>query len=341
MTSRPFDLPRYGVGCAPLGNLYRRLSETEARETLEECTERGFRFYDTAPYYGMGLSERRLGDHLRQLNPDQYSLSTKVGRLLVPEISCSRRSLRYGFETSMPFDQRYDYSYSGVMRSYEASLQRLGLAKIDLLLVHDLGELTHGEENEHHMADLAEGGYRALEELRSNGDVAAIGIGANEWQVCIDAMEIGTWDVFLLAGRYTLLDQKALTEFFASCKQHGAKVIAAGVYNSGILATGATSGAPLHYDYTVAPPEIVARVKAIEEVCARFGVTLAAAALQFPGAHEAVRSTLVGVATASEVRQTALLRDETIPVEFWEQLKTLGYVDKHAPVPAMATRCEN
>ena len=323
-----------GLGCASLGNLYHAIGDDEARATVDAAWDAGMRYFDTAPYYGLGLSERRLGDALRDRPRSQYRLSTKVGRLLDPDIGPDLAPERHGFVTSMPFKVRYDYSYDGIMRSWEASLQRLGLARVDILLVHDIGTVTHGADNARHFADLADSGYRALDELRRNGDIAAIGLGVNEWEICAQAMTIGQFDCFLLAGRYTLLEQEPLHAFLPLCERHGASIILGGAYNSGILATGTRRGGTVHYNYEPAPATIIERVARIEAVCDAHGVTLAAAALQFPLAHPVVASVIPGLGSAARVEQTAALWHEPIPAAFWQQLKDEGLLDPDVPTPA-------
>lgn len=323
-----------GLGCASLGNLYHAIGDDEARSTVDAAWDAGWRYFDTAPYYGLGLSERRLGDALRDRARSQYYLSTKVGRLLDPDTRPDLAPERHGFATSMPFKVRYDYSYDGIMRSWEASLQRLGVAQVDILLVHDIGVVTHGADNARHFADLADSGYRALDELRCNGDIAAIGLGVNEWEVCAQAMSIGQFDCFLLAGRYTLLEQEPLHAFLPQCQRHGASIILGGAYNSGILATGTRRGGAVYYNYEPAPAAIVERVAGIEAVCDAHGVTLAAAALQFPLAHPVVASVIPGMGSARRVEQTIAYWRESIPAAFWQQLKDEGLLDRDAPTPA-------
>lgn len=320
-----------GLGTAPLGNLYEAVSNTQAAATLDSAWAAGIRLFDTAPHYGQGLSERRVGDALRDKPRDHYLLSTKAGRLLVP---AGHASERHGFRSPMPFDIRYDYSYDGILRSYEDSLQRLGLDRIDILLVHDIGTLTHGSANTQHFNTLVDSGYRALRELRDSGQVKAIGLGVNETAICEQALQYGDWDCFLLAGRYTLLEQASLQHFLPLCEQRGARVLIGGVYNSGILATGTRTAQPGFYNYAPAPEDIVARVARIESVCDTHGVTLAAAAVQFPLAHPAVSSVVAGLNTSQQVQHTAQLLSEAIPAEFWAALKAQGLLHPNAPVPA-------
>ncbi|MGH8269017.1 MAG: aldo/keto reductase, partial [Steroidobacteraceae bacterium] len=239
------EIRPFGFGASSLGNLYRRVSDQVARDTVMACWASGIRYFDTAPYYGFGLSERRLGDALRELDRDDYLLSTKVGRLLRP---AGRAREKHGFDSPMPFDPVYDYSYDGVMRSFEASLQRLGLDRIDILYMHDIGALTHGERHEEVFAVAVGGGYRALDDLRRQGAVGAIGLGVNEVEVCEATLAHTDFDLFMIAGRYTLLHHQCLG-FLEKCRARGIGIIAAGVFNSGILATGTSGSQPPHYDY--------------------------------------------------------------------------------------------
>ena len=273
-----------GFGCASLGNLYHAVSDAEAADILTTARARGFRYFDTAPHYGQGLSERRVGDALR--GSSDYVLSTKVGRLLRP---AGYAAERHGFVSPMPFDMAYDYSYDGVMRSFEDSLQRLGLDRIDILYMHDIGPVTHGDDDRRLFPIAMDGGYRALEALRQSGLVSAIGLGVNEYEVCERALDYGDWDCFLLAGRYTLLEQKALETFLPQCMDRNCSLIIGGAYNSGILATGVRGKGPYYYNYAAAPEPVIKKVAAIERLCDEFEVSMAAAALQFPLAHSGGR----------------------------------------------------
>lgn len=322
-----------GFGAASLGNLYKPVTDTQAHASIETAWQENIAFFDTAPHYGLGLSERRIGDVLRHFSSSDYVLSTKVGRVLTPDIKADTTQLRYGFDTPMPFDAHYDYSYDGIMRSYFDSLQRLGLAKIDILLVHDLGADTHGERDSYYYNQLVQSGYKALEELRSQGLVKAIGLGVNETEICERAMNLGQWDCFLLAGRYSLLEQDALTGFLPKCEDHGASIILGGPYNSGILATGVKRGGVVHYNYAPAPQSIIQKVSQIEGVCEIYDVPLAAAALQFPTAHQSVASVIPGLGSAKRVTETVKLFNCHIPAEFWTHLKISGLLHEDAPVP--------
>lgn len=319
-----------GLGCAPLGNLYRPLPDAQAAEVLSAAWESGLRLFDTAPHYGQGLSERRVGDALRRPDRCDYVLSTKVGRLLVP---AGHAQERHGFVSPMPFDTVYDYSYDGVMRSFEDSLQRLGLDRIDILLMHDVGRATLGDLNDELFPVAMRGGYRAMAELRSGGVVRAIGIGANEYEVCIAALDHGDWDCFLLAGRYTLLEQGALNTFLPLCESRNCSVLIGGPYNSGILASGVRAGATAFFNYRPAPRHVGERVLRLEALCAKFDVPLAAAALQFPSAHPAVASVLVGIDSAERVVETLKLWRLSIPEDLWAMLRSKGLLAEDAPTP--------
>ncbi|UTW54689.1 aldo/keto reductase [Kordiimonas sp. SCSIO 12610] len=328
-----FKISELGLGGAALGNLFQPVTNEDALQTIEAALGLHINYIDTAPFYGFGISERRIGDMLRPLPRDSFVLSTKVGRLLVPDEGRDINQVYDGYATPMPFRPEYDYSYDGIMRSHEASLHRLGLSKIDILLVHDIGEVTHGVDNLHHMKVLEQSGYRALEELRANGDIKYIGLGVNEWQVCEAVMEFGHWDCFLMAGRYTLMEQTVLDSFFPKCEAHGAKIIIGGAYNSGILATGTKGPEPVYYNYEVAPPEVINHVRAIEEVTEAHNVTLAAAALQFPLAHPLVKSVVPGLRSVGQVKATWDLYREQIPNAFWSDLLSAGLIDVRSPLP--------
>lgn len=327
------QVSKLGFGGASVGNLYQAISDEQASQTLQAAIASGINLFDTAPRYGLGLSERRIGDALRQLPVQDYVLSTKVGRILTPDLKAKVNEIRYGFETPMPFDAHYDYSYDGIMRSYFDSLQRLGLAKIDVLLVHDLGADTHGDEDSFYYQQFKNSGYKALEQLRQQGLVKAVGLGVNETQICERVMELGQFDCFLLAGRYSLLEQDALTSFLPKCEAHGASIILGGPYNSGILATGVSGSTPALYNYEPAPKSIIQRVANIEDVCAEYGVTLAAAALQFPLAHPCVASVIPGLGSADLVHKTTGLLAQSIPTEFWHSLQQQGLLNELAPIP--------
>jgi D-threo-aldose 1-dehydrogenase len=329
----------FGFGASSLGNLYRKIDEQQALATFDAAWNAGIRYFDTAPFYGSGLSERRLGDALRGHDRDSYLLSTKVGRLLKP---IPRAHDANGFLSPLPFEPVYDYSFDGVMRSVEDSLQRLGLSHVDILYIHDVGRSTHGGRANAMFVEAMDHGYRALDRLRCEGVVKAIGLGVNEWEVCSASFSHADFDLFLIAGRYTLLDQSALS-FFDQCAARGIGIVAAGVFNSGILATGANSTGPVLFDYSVAPDEIVARVDRLEALCARFEVPLAAAAQQIATAHPAVMCSLIGAAQAVEIEQAVRNSRYAIPDAFWDALLEQSLLDPKMPLPRqqVATKQSN
>lgn len=319
------DLPTFGFGGAPLGGLLDPVGDAAATDTLAVALDRGIRFFDTAPFYGFGLSERRIGDAVR--GQDGIVLSTKVGRLLAPGLPTDLSA--YGWPRPLPFRPVYDYSYDGVMRSYEDSLQRLGIDKVDILFLHDIGPMTHTDPTEEarHFEAAMSGGYRALDELRASGDVQGIGIGVNEIEVSLRTLDHGDWDYFLLAGRYTLLEQRALDELLPRCERQSVQIVIGGPFNSGVLAGGTT------WNYAQAPADVQARVEALGRVCATYGVPLAAAALQFPLAHPVVASVIPGTRTPEELTQVLDWRDFDIPTALWADLRSENLIDERAPLP--------
>ena len=326
------SVSRLGFGGAPLGNLFRRITDQDAALTVQAALDAGISYFDTAPYYGFGLSERRLGDSIRA--QPQVVISTKVGRLLQPVPYPITAEERDGFHSTMPFEPRYDYTHAGIMRSWESSLHRLGLARIDILLVHDIGAATHGEQSTAMFSQLTQGGgFRALEELRAAGEICALGLGVNEWPVCLQAMNEVRIDVVLLAGRYTLLEQEALEVFLPRCARQEVAVIAAGVYNSGILATGTRGTAVPYFNYAPAPAAIIERAASIESICERYGVSLPAAALQFVLAHPVVVSAVLGLGSPAQVAAALAALHAEIPRSFWQELRSQGLLRLDAPVP--------
>ena len=324
-----------GFGAAPLGNLYAPLDDQTARETGEAAIDAGLRYVDTAPYYGFGLSERRVGDIVRGRDP--VVVSTKVGRLLVPDADVRDDRERSGFRSAMPFRAVFDYGYDAIMRSFEASLHRMGLARVDLLYIHDIGRLTHGDAHAHHWRQLVDGGgLRALETLRADGAIAGFGVGVNEIAVCLELMAETQLDAILLAGRYTLLEQEALDALLPACAAAGTSIVVGGPYNSGILATGVGGPGPHRYDYGPAPRDVIAKVAAIETVATRHDVALAAAALRFPLAHPQVASVIPGLDSPQRVREAAAFHAAVIPHDFWRELKAEGLLRADAPTPADA-----
>lgn len=319
-----------GFGTAPLGNLYRAIADDEARAVLDAAWAGGVRTFDTAPLYGFGLSETRLNPFLRGKARDDYVLSTKVGRLLHACPPEARDGIGKWFE--VPARQEvYDYSHDGVMRSLEFSLERLGVDRIDILYAHDLDLFNHGTRAalDARLGEFIAGGYRALLSLRDQGVIRAFGAGVNEWQPCQWLAERGDFDLFLLAGRYTLLEQEPLESFLPLAAARGIGIVIGGPYNSGILATGARPGA--HYNYDPAPPAILDRVARIEAVCARHHVRLVDAALRFALCHPAVVSVIPGGQGRAEMAANLAAAQAVIPPALWADLKAEGLLRADAP----------
>jgi D-threo-aldose 1-dehydrogenase len=329
--SSPLHVTALGVGTAPLGDLYQRVPEAQAMDMLKTGYELGLRLFDTAPLYGSGLAEQRTGHELRQRPRDTLVLSTKVGRYYE---AAPGHADRGNWAGGLEFNAVLDYSYDGAMRSFEQSLLRLGLARVDVLLIHDVDVHTHGSRDacDRRFDEAMEGAYRALLELRQSGDVKAIGVGVNESDMCARFARAGDFDCMLLAGRYTLLEQGALDEFLPLCEQKDIGVLAGGTFNSGILASGPRQGSK--YNYAEAPAPVRERVAKLDEVCRAHGVPLAAAAIQFPLAHPKVSSVVIGAISAAEIRQNFELLSLSIPVALWRDLKSAGLVRKDAPVPS-------
>ncbi len=321
-----------GFGGAPLGNLYRPMTEKEGRVLLEAVWAAGCRYFDTAPLYGLGLSETRLNGFLRPKPRDSYLISTQVGRLL-ELCEPSERTRKGAFFETPSRRERFDYSYDGVMRSLEFSLERLGLDQIDIVYGHDVDVVTHGskEASDARIKEFMSGGYRALEKLRASGAIKAIGAGINEWEVAETLARAGDFDIFLLAGRYTLLEQEALSSFLPLCEEKKIAVVIGGPFNSGILATGLKADA--RYNYEPAPEEVKDRVRHIQQVCKSFKVRLPEAALRFPLGHPAVVSVIAGAQRASEVRRNAVMMRAKIPAALWRALKAERLLREDAPTP--------
>jgi D-threo-aldose 1-dehydrogenase len=325
------EVPILGLGGAPLGDFYELLPEERALATVERAYDLGIRLFDTAPLYGHGLSEHRMGHVLRRKPRDSYVLSTKVGRRLIPEDPA--RIDRGWFKGGLNFRATYDYGYDGTLRAVEDSLQRLGMERIDIALIHDVDIWTHGsrEAYEARLAEAISGAYQALDRLRSEGLVKAVGVGVNEVEACLRFAESCRIDCFLLAGRYTLLEQGGLDDLLPLAERQGFSFLLGGPFNSGILATGAVPGAK--YNYKDAPPEIMERVRRIEAVCARHGVPLAAAAIRFPLGHPQVASIVPGAVRPEEVERNAALIRTNVPADLWAELKAEGLLRAEAPVP--------
>lgn len=330
------DGQRIGLGGASLGNLFRALSEQDAQAVLSGALADGTLSFDTAPHYGHGLSELRFGQALRGLPRDSFVLSTKVGRLLTPSATAARD--QNGYVAGLPFEQHWDYSAAGVRRSVEDSLQRLGLARLDVAFVHDCDAQNHGARYAQVLRQVADEALPQLHELRRQGLLRHVGLGVNDVQVCLDLLRLqhadAALDCILLAGRYSLIDQAALAELLPACQARGVRVVLGGVFNSGILATGVRRhpGTPI-FNYAAAPTEWIKRTAAIEDLCDAHGVPLRAAALQFALAHPAVELVLAGAQTAAQWKDTLSMLRTPIPNAFWQDLRERDLVPAAAPLP--------
>ena len=322
-------LSALGFGGTGLGNMYSAMSERDAIQTLDAAYTSGLRYYDTAPLYGHGLSELRTGSGLRRFADPGAVVSTKVGWRLKPTFGGpSDAGL---FRDISAFSRFNDYSYDGAMRSFEESLNRLGAQRVDILLIHDVDRRNQGDRLPEVFRAAMTGAYKALLSLREQGVIKAIGCGLNEWEACQQFAEAGDFDCFLLAGRYTLLEQESIESFLPLCQRRGIGIILGGPYNSGILASGAVKGA--WFDYAPANDAVLSRVEAIQEVCARHDVPLKAAALQFPLHHPCVASVIPGTRSPGELAENLSMLRVPIPAELWHDLKSRTLIQREAPTP--------
>ena len=319
-----------GFGAAPIGNLFRAISDDDAHAVLEAAWAGGVRYFDTAPLYGLGLSETRLNRLLRGKPRDSYVLSSKIGRLLraVPP----DQSDGIGKWIDVPSRREvYDYGYDATMRSLEFSLERLGVDRIDVLYAHDLDIFNHGSQQalQARLEEFMAGGYRALVALRDQGVIRAFGGGLNEWEPCQWLLERGDFDIFLLAGRYTLLEQEALESFLPMCVDRGVGIVVGGPYNSGILAVGPKPG--VHYNYAPAPDWVLTKATRLRDICEGHGVRLVDAAFQFPLRHPAVVSVIPGGQGLGEMTSNLAAAQAVIPQALWEELRAEGLIRADAP----------
>jgi D-threo-aldose 1-dehydrogenase len=330
--STDVEVTPLGFGGAALGGLYDAVDDAAAVSAIRAAFATGVRFFDTAPFYGYGSSEQRFGAALANLDRTALTLSTKVGRLLTP--TPAGASADDVFVGGLPYTAVYDFSYDAALESLHESMLRMSVDRIDLVLIHDpdqeIGEAA-AEARSNRVDAVMRGAYAALAELRDAGRIGAIGIGINEIDLLLTFAERGIFDCFLVAGRYTLLDQQALADLLPMCEERGVSVIVGGPYNSGILAAGAHSEA--RYDYQIAPPSILEKTRQLAAACERHGVSLGAAALQFPLGHPAVASVIPGARSAREARENAGFFEEPIPDALWEDLKAAGLIAAAAPTP--------
>ncbi len=323
------DVTILGLGGVPIGGVYHPVDERVCQATLDAACDGGIALFDTAPLYGYGTSEMRFGFNLRQRPRDSYHLCTKVGRYMPPRPATEDRGQ---WNSGLEFDLVFDYSYDATWRSVEQSMMRMGISRFDILLIHDCDVWTHGDQMEHHYKIAMDGAFKALSEMRAQGAVQAIGVGINEADLCARFARDGDFDCFLLAGRYTLLEQGALDDFLPLCAERNIGIMLGGPYNSGILATGPVPGAK--YNYVDAPEEILQRVGAIQAVCQRHDTPLAAASMQFPLGHPNISSIVPGAVTPYEVTRNIEAMERPIPADLWAELKHEGLLREDAPVPS-------
>lgn len=318
-----------GFGGTGLGNMYAPMTESASMQALTAAYAEGVRYYDTAPLYGHGLSELRTGAGLRSFDDPEVIVSSKVGWRLKPAFGAPTEA---GLFRDITAFQRYnDYSYDGAMRSFEDSLNRLGRDRIDIVMIHDVDRRNQGARFEEVFAQAMAGAYKAILSLREQGTITAIGCGLNDWEACQAFAEAGDFDCFLLAGRYTLLEQASLESFLPLCEKRGIGIVLGGPYNSGILASGAVPGA--WFNYEPATAEVLEKVSTIERICAAHGVPLKAAALQFPLHHPCVASVIPGISKAGELDENLRMLRTSIPDALWRDLKSAGLMDARAPTP--------
>jgi D-threo-aldose 1-dehydrogenase len=322
-------LSALGFGGTGLGNMYVAMSERNVIDTLSAAYDAGMRYYDTAPLYGHGLSELRVGSGLRLFADSSVIVSSKVGWRLRPAFGEPTDAGL--FRDINAFSRFSDYSYDGAMRSFEDSLNRLGTDRIDILLIHDVDRRNQGDRYPEVFRQAMAGAYEAILSLREQGTVKAIGCGLNEWEACQAFAEAGDFDCFLLAGRYTLLEQESLKSFLPLCEKRGIGIILGGPYNSGILASGAVKDA--WFNYAPAPADVLAKVATIEKICMSHNVPLKAAALQFPLHHDSVASVIPGTSSATELNENLRMLRIPVPAELWRELKSAGLMDAQAPTP--------
>ena len=326
--SSGLEVPLLGFGGAPLGDLYTLLDEETAQGTVLAALKGGMRLIDTSPLYGHGLSEHRIGAALRRAGRPNCVISTKIGRVMEP---FGPRGDGSGYLGGLPHGARFDYSYDGAMRALEQSLLRLGVDRIDIALIHDVDPWAHGEALEARFREAMRGAYRALDDMRSQGVIKAIGVGVNDAAICARFARDGDFDTMLLAGRYSLLEQPALSDFLPLAQQKNIGVMLGGVFNSGILASGVTGIAK--YNYRNAPPEVIEKVSRLDALCKRHGVRLMAAALHFALAHPAVSCLVLGAVAAHEVEEQIAAFHVKIPSTFWEEAREARLISATAPIP--------
>ncbi len=328
------EVTQLGLGGTSYANMYSAVTEPVAVDTIRSAFDAGIRYFDTAPLYGFGLSESRLGAGLEHLDRAECVVSSKVGYTLVPR-GTSEPPVEIFVDTP-PLASAFDYSRDTILRSIDESMERLHLSRIDLVYVHDPDrcisiDLNFDPNQETDYRQVLDETFPALAELRSQGVIGALGVGMNQWQMLCDFARAADFDCFLLAGRYTLLEQNSVTELLPLCQEKKIRIVVGGPYNSGILASGPVDGA--YYNYATAPPDVMKKTREIEAVCQRHGVALAAAALQFPFGHPSVASVIPGARAVAELQENVAHFATEIPSQMWQELQELGLLHPEAPLP--------
>ena len=316
-----------GFGGAPLGNLFEELNETDCFDIVKKSYEMNINLFDTSPLYGYGLSEHRIGNFLKTIDPNNYYLSTKVGRYLTPE----RNYYKEGkFKGHINFIPNLDYSYDGVMRSFDQSIHRLAVSKIDICLIHDVDRYNFGNDVDHYFKVAMNGAYKALNDLKEQKVIKAIGVGLNDADICTKFANQGDFDCMLLAGRYTLLDQSAINEFFPIAKKNNIGIILGGVFNSGILAKGISNNVTYWYDKI--PFDIKEKYRKISQVCQNHDVPVPAAALQFSYSDQLISSMILGIDRVEQIEQNYKYFNYPIPKSLWSDLIRENLIDERCMI---------
>ena len=323
------ELSAIGFGGAPIGDLFENLQDENCYKVLENCFESNINHFDTSPYYGNGLSEQRLGYFLKKIPKNKYYLSTKVGRYLTPE---KEENINRGkWAGGLNFVPNIDYTYDGVMKSFEQSLDRLGASKIDVCLIHDVDRFTHGDQVDHYFKIAMSGAYKALTKLKEEKIIKAIGIGVNDADMCKRFAEAGEFDCMLLAGRYTLLDQSALDDCIPIAEEKNIGIILGGVFNSGILAKGI--GEEITYFYQTIPDNIKKKYNEISIICDRYDVSVSSVALQFCYANKNISSLVIGMDREEQINNNISSLSKEIPNDLWQELKNKNIIDERCVLP--------
>lgn len=326
--SDSLQLTELGFGTASIGNLYKPITDQQAYQSISYAYDNGIRYFDTASEYGHGLAEHRLGNVLRGIARDTFVVSIKVGDLLLP----NRENLKIDskFVDHLPFCIKYDYTYDGIMRCFEDSLQRLGMSRVDIVYVHDLDPIVHDKELfQKYFKDFVDSGYKALDQLRRSGSVQAIGLGIKSSEVCLNSLKYCDFECFMLQGNYTILEHNALHDLFPECQKRGININLAGPFASGVLVTGSQGG---YFHHKIAPDNILKRVLLIENICKKYNISLPSVAMQFPLKNNIISSVVFGTGSVDYIKNNFIFYRQVIPDELWQDLKNMGIIHHSAPI---------